>query len=77
MCEIGSVPNLSIHNKIAKKIREIRKAKGVSQEKLALIAGLNTAYIGYIERGERKPSVVTLDKIARALRVKVKDFFDF
>ncbi len=44
---------------------------GASQEELAFKAGLNRAYVGYIERGERKPSVDTLDKIAKALHIKI------
>jgi len=66
-----------IYQKIANNIREARSSKGVTQEKLALEAGLNRAYIGYIERGERKPSVETLEKIAKALHIKLKELFDF
>jgi len=72
------VPNQSIiHKKIASKIREIRKSKGITQEKVALDADLNRAYIGYIERGERKPSVETLEKIAKVLKIDLKELFVF
>ena len=57
-------------------IRRIRESKKITQEQLALTAGLNRAYIGYIERGERNPSTGTLAKIAQALKVSVKDLFD-
>jgi len=60
-----------IHKIIAKNITRIRKEKGITQEALAYQAGLNRAYIGYIERGERKPTVETLDKIAKALKIPV------
>lgn len=63
----------SVSKKIGKKIREIREEKGITQEKLALDAGLNRAYIGYIERGERNPSTQTLVKIAKALKTSPKD----
>lgn len=59
--------------KIGKTIRKIREEKGITQEKLAFEAGLNRAYIGYIERGERNPSTETLVKIAQALKVSPKD----
>ena len=59
--------------KIGKVIRKIREEKGVTQEKLAFEAGLNRAYIGYIERGERNPSTETLVKIAKALKISPKD----
>ena len=59
------------------KIREIRKQQGVSQESLAGLADLDRTYIGGIERGIRNPSLRNVGKIARALKVKVKDLFDF
>ncbi len=49
--------------------------KGITQEKLALDAGLNRAYVGYIERGERNPSTDTLAKIAKALKVPLQTLF--
>ncbi len=66
-----------IYQKVAANLREARNNKGVSQEKLAFEAKLNRAYIGYIERGERKPSVETLDKIAKALKVPLLELFKF
>ncbi len=48
----------------------------MSQEDLAFKAGLNRAYVGYIERGERKPTVDTLAKLAKALKVKLSEFID-
>lgn len=63
----------SVSKKIGQKVRNIREKKGTTQEQLALNAGLNRAYIGYIERGERNPSTDTVVKIARALKVSPKD----
>lgn len=65
-----------VHQKIANRIRDIRKEKGITQEDLAFKAGVNRAYIGYIERGERKPSVDILAKIAKVLHVDLKSLFD-
>jgi transcriptional regulator with XRE-family HTH domain len=59
--------------RIGKAVKAIREEKGITQEKLAFEAGLNRAYIGYIERGERNPSTETLVKIAKALKVSPKD----
>ena len=67
----------NIHQLVAKNIRKQREFLGISQEKIVLTAGLNRAYIGYIERGERKPSVDTLEKIAKALKVKLYQLFIF
>ncbi len=65
----------SIYLQVGKRIQELRRKKGVTQEKLALDAGLNRAYIGYIERGERSPSVLTLFRIARSLKIKLYELF--
>jgi transcriptional regulator with XRE-family HTH domain len=59
------------------KIREIRKQQGVSQEGLADLADLDRTYIGGIERGIRNPSLRNIGKIAKALKVKPKNLFDF
>lgn len=66
-----------VHKKIAQNLLRFRKAKGMTQEQVAYEADLNRAYIGYIERGERKPSVETLEKIARVLGIKLMKLFDF
>lgn len=63
----------AVSKKIGANLRRLREKKGVTQEELALSAGLNRAYIGYIERGERNPSTETLVKIAKALKVSPKD----
>lgn len=67
----------NIHQKIAANIRELRKQKQITQERLALDADLNRAYVGYIERGERKPSMETLEKLAKVLKVKIHELFIF
>ena len=58
-------------------MREIRKKQGLTQEQLGEAVKLNYKYIGLIERGERLPSIKTLAKIADALSVDTKEFFDF
>lgn len=52
---------------LGKEIRRHRDAKGLSQEKLAELAGLNRNYIGFLERAERSPRVTIIFRIARAL----------
>lgn len=66
-----------IYKKIGNKIRRIRRIKQMSQEKLALDADLNRAYIGYIERGERHPSIETVYKISVALKTQLYKLFMF
>ena len=65
----------AVSKKIGRKIKQVRKEKNITQEDLALNSGLNRAYIGYIERGERNPSTDTLSKIAKSLKVPLKELF--
>jgi transcriptional regulator with XRE-family HTH domain len=51
------------------RIRELRSARGISQEALADEAGVHRTYMGSVERGERNISLENIVKIARALRV--------
>jgi len=53
----------------AARIRAHRRLKGMSQEELALQAGLNPAYFGQVERGIKCPTIDTLCKIAAALNI--------
>jgi transcriptional regulator with XRE-family HTH domain len=52
-------------------VRALRELRGWSQEALAEHAGLNRSYIGEIERGSAIASIVTADKLARALKVPI------
>jgi len=57
----------------AEVVREHRKQKKLSQEKLAEKAELSTVFISRVERGKESPSVDSLLKIAKALDVRVRD----
>ena len=57
-------------------VRELRKEKGLSQEELSFKADLHRTYIGMIERAEKNITLTNIEKIAKALDVKVKDLFD-
>ena len=59
-----------------RRVRLLRKHKGLSQERLALQCGLDRTYVGGIERGERNIGILNIEKIARALDVSLKDIFD-
>ena len=58
------------------KVKELRKQKNISQEKLAELAGLHRTYIGMIERGEKNLTILNIEKIALALNVKIIDLFN-
>jgi len=60
---------------LGKRIRELRLRTGLSQEKMAVKAGLDRTYYAGIERGERNPSVKQLAKIAAALEIPISALF--
>lgn len=65
----------STRKAFGKRIRELRKKKGYSQEELADRADLHRTYIGSIERGEQNVSLDNIAKIARALSTRIADLF--
>ena len=62
---------ISVQQKLGKKVRQLRNDNGLSQEKLGELTGLDRTYISGIERGVRNPSLRNIEKIAKALKVKV------
>lgn len=57
------------------RLRRFREEAGISQEELALRAGLHRTYVGSVERGERNISLVNIHALADALRVPVTALF--
>ncbi|NNH73810.1 helix-turn-helix transcriptional regulator [Nocardia uniformis] len=57
------------------RVRQLRAALGLSQEKLADIAGLHRTYVGSLERGERNVSLDQIYRLAKGLNVQVSDLF--
>lgn len=55
------------------RLREVRQAAGVSQERLAELAGLHRTYVSSVERGLRNISLVNIEKLARALEVSLAE----
>ena len=55
------------------KIREIRRKKKMSQEELSFESELHRTYISDIERGTRNVSIKNIEKIAKALKVSIKE----
>jgi transcriptional regulator with XRE-family HTH domain len=68
---------MDVKAEYGKKVREIRKNRGVSQEGLADLAGLDRTYISDIENGKRNVSIETIFKIAYALENPLINFFEF
>lgn len=62
---------------VGKRVKELRNRLGVSQEELADLAGLDRTYITSVECGRRNISIVNIEKLAKALKVSLAEFFTF
>ncbi|MBF0571178.1 MAG: helix-turn-helix transcriptional regulator [Candidatus Omnitrophica bacterium] len=60
-----------INKDVGKRIRLFREKKHFTQEALAFKADLHRAYIGQIERGEKNLGLINLQKISKALNIKM------
>ncbi len=60
---------MKLREVVAINIRDLRKARGWSQEELAGLAGINRNYVGMLEAGKNAASVDKLEQIAAALEV--------
>lgn len=66
-----------LHRKLGQRIASLRKANQFTQEQLAEAVGCSVKFIGLVEHGVNAPSVEGLGKIAKVLKVEIKDLFDF
>lgn len=64
------------HIKVGQKIKQLRTELKLTQEDLAFKVGVDRSYMGFLERGEKNPTLSTLIKVARALKVSLKDMFE-
>lgn len=62
--------------KFGNQVRELRLKQELSQEQLAFKAGLHRTYIGMIERAEKNITLLNIEKIAKALDIKVMDIIN-
>jgi CheY-like chemotaxis protein len=67
---MGSIPRL-----LGTAVRARRNRLGFSQEELAFRSGLHRTYVADIERGARNPSIASIDKLAKALKLPLSDLF--
>ncbi len=66
----------NITSKIGLKIKLLRNKQGLSQEELAAMAVLSATSLGAIERGTSVPGIDTLERIAIALGIELKELVD-
>lgn len=67
---------MDIRRRVGLNMKKHREDRGWSQEELAFECGLHRTYISGVERGVRNPTVVVLQKIAKALKVPAAALLD-
>lgn len=60
---------------IGRRLRELREQAHLSQEQAALAANITPAYLGQLERGEKNPTVMTVEKLCDVFRLSLSEFF--
>ena len=71
----AKLSQMDIKQNIGLKIKQLRTDKGISQEKLALKAGLDRTYMTSVENGKRNISIQNIEKIIDALETTFEEFF--
>src|SRR4051794_19069714 len=66
---------MSLRGIVARNIRRLRLERGLSQEALAVDAGIDRTYVSRLERGLENPTVWVLEKLARALSSNIVELF--
>ena len=65
----------ALTRRIGNNLRAKRRALGLSQEELGQRCGLHRTYVGTVERGEKHITVITLNRLARAVGEPIEHFF--
>jgi transcriptional regulator with XRE-family HTH domain len=61
---------------LGENLKRLRQIKGLSQERLAELAGLHRTYVGGVERGERNISLLNLVRLSRVLEVSITELVE-
>jgi transcriptional regulator with XRE-family HTH domain len=60
---------MDVRKLVGRNVRQLRRQRGWSQEDLAWESGLDRTYVSGVERGVRNPTVLIVDRLAKALKV--------
>lgn len=71
------ITHRDVLEKFGEKLQKVRKSQGISQEELAAKLSMHRNYVGMVERGERNPTIRTLYKLAKALKVNAAELLPF
>ena len=66
---------MNVKEQLGNRINELRLEKSLSQEKLALKANIDRAYMHMIEKGKTNVSIELIEKIANALEIEIRELF--
>ena len=67
---------MDVRERLSRNLRRLRQATKLSQEAFADQAGLHRTYISDLERGARNPTITVVEKLARALDVRIGELLD-
>lgn len=65
-----------ISEQFGERIKELRKQRGLSQEKFALMIGMDRTYYSSVERGNRNIAIENIKKIADGFQVSLEELFE-
>ena len=65
------------NKRFGERVVVLRHQLGITQEQLSFRSEVNRTYMGAVERGEKKPSLHTIIKIAKGLNISLKELFDY
>ncbi len=68
---------MDVIERLGIRIKALRKVTGLTQAKLAELSGISDNFLGKAERGNNAPSIMTLERIASALKVPLFELFNF
>ena len=68
---------MEIKEKFGQKVKSLREQKGISIEHLANISNVDRNYISDIEKGKRNVSIAIIEKLSKALEVKIQELFNY
>lgn len=73
---IGGIDSLEIQKSFGLKVQYLRREKGLSQEKFALLIDMDRTYLASVEAGKRNISIKNIQKIAYGLGVSLSELFN-
>lgn len=68
---------ITLRSRFGQRLKTLRNRAGLTQEELAAHADISVDFLSLVERGINAPSFETLERLAKALDLRVQDLFDF